>query len=118
MQDYGLPLSTVQLMQRARLFKDPTVSAIGFFIEQIAALLLAQVLFNLYTEYRRTVCDVDLLNSTLFKWWPYLEFRDKFNVKKLSDYACGLTFERQTSLMTTLSKHFIVIDKIRKVRTR
>ena len=34
MQEYGLPLSTVQLMQRARLFKDPTVSAFERLIEQ------------------------------------------------------------------------------------
>ncbi|UJR36135.1 hypothetical protein I4U23_028869 [Adineta vaga] len=93
-RDYGFPTLTIQLLEQARLFKDPII------------------LFNLYADYQKTVCNVDLLNTTIYKTWPYLQFHEKFDVKKLSKYLCEMSLENQTNLLKSFMKHLLIPDKL------
>ncbi|CAF3864795.1 unnamed protein product [Rotaria magnacalcarata] len=98
MRDYGVSSSIIELLKHGRLFKDPIV------------------LFNLYTEYHETVCDVNALNTTIFKSWPYLQFNSNMSVEKLSNYSCAMSFENQSKVVNTIVKHFLVPDKVQMVK--
>ncbi|CAF1416980.1 unnamed protein product [Rotaria magnacalcarata] len=100
MRDYGVSSSIIELLKHGRLFKDPIV------------------LFNLYTEYHETVCDVNALNTTIFKSWPYLQFNSNMSVEKLSNYSCAMSFENQSKVVNTIVKHFLVPDKVQMFLNR
>ncbi|CAF2387249.1 unnamed protein product [Rotaria sp. Silwood2] len=94
MRDYGFSNSTIELFKRSRLFKDPTI------------------LFNLYSDYQQTVCDVNLLNTTIYKVWPYLQFNANMSIEKLSKYACDMSLENQSKVINIIFKHFLVPEKL------
>ncbi|CAF4498656.1 unnamed protein product [Rotaria socialis] len=100
MRDYGVSSSIIDLLKQGRLFKDPIV------------------LFNLYTEYHETVCDVNALNTTIYKSWPYLQFNSNMSVEKLSNYSCAMSFENQSKVVNTIFKHFLVPDKLQMFLNR
>ncbi|CAF0869889.1 unnamed protein product [Rotaria sordida] len=94
MRDYGFSNSTIELFKQSRLFKDP------------------MILFNLYSEYRQTVCDVNLLNRTIYKVWPYLQFNPNMSIEELSQYACNMSLENQSKVINIIFKHFLLPDKL------
>ncbi|CAF3396951.1 unnamed protein product [Rotaria sp. Silwood1] len=94
MKDCGFSNSMIELFKQSRLFKDPTI------------------LFNLYADYQQTVCDVNLLNNTIYKPWPYLQFNSNISIENLSKYACNMSLENQSKVLNTILKHFIVPNKL------
>jgi len=72
-------------------------------------------LLNSYSDYQKTVCDVQLLNETIFKPWPYLKFEGNYSLEQFSEFACENSLEKQLKIFNLFNEHFLLPAKIRNV---